>query len=63
MTWTGVHSKVFNMSDNDFDLTSSQNGLTDLSMFPSFVLNSINYKLNSGVRYGSGSIDGTLEFP
>ena len=52
------HTKVIY---NDFDLTSSQNGLTDLSMFPSFVLNSINYKLNSGVRYGSGSIDGTLE--
>ena len=52
------HTKVMY---NDFDLTSSQNGLTDLSMFPSFVLNSINYKLNSGVRYGSGSIDGTLE--
>ena len=52
------HTKVIY---NDFDLTSSQNGLTDLSIFPSFILNSVNYKLNSGTRYGSGSIDGTLE--
>ena len=52
------HTKVIY---NDFDLTSAQNGLTDLSIFPSFMLNSINYKLNSGTRYGSGSIDGTLK--
>ena len=32
MTWTGVHSKVFNMSDDDFDLS-------DLQMVTQYVQN------------------------
>jgi outer membrane cobalamin receptor len=36
------------------------NGQADLSTLPSFALKSINYKLNSGTKYGSGSIDGSL---
>ena len=52
------HTKVL---FNGVDLTDAQNGQVDLSSFPSFVLNSINYRLNSGTTYGSGSIDGTLD--
>ena len=36
------------------------NGQVDLSSLPSFALSSINYRLNSGTRFGSGSIDGSI---
>ena len=52
------HTKVL---FNGVDLTDAQNGQVDLSVFPSFVLNSLKYRLNSGTTYGSGSIDGTLD--
>ena len=52
------HTKVL---FNGVDLTDAQNGQVDLSSFPSFTLSSINYRLNSGTTYGSGSIDGTLD--
>ena len=52
------HTKVL---FNGVDLTDAQNGQVDLSAFPSFVLSSLNYRLNSGTTYGSGSIDGTLD--
>ena len=52
------HTKVL---FNGVDLTDAQNGQVDLSSFPSFALSSINYRLNSGTTYGSGSIDGTLD--
>ena len=51
------HTKVL---FNGVDLTDAQNGQVDLSSFPSFALRSLNYRLNSGTTYGSGSIDGTL---
>jgi len=52
------HTKVL---FNGVDLTDAQNGQVDLSAFPSFALSSLNYRLNSGTTYGSGSIDGTLD--
>lgn len=52
------HTKVL---FNGVDLTDAQNGQVDLSAFPSFALNSFNYRLNSGTKYGSGSIDGTID--
>ena len=52
------HTKVL---FNGVDLTDAQNGQVDLSAFPSFVLSSLNYRLNSGTTHGSGSIDGTLD--
>ncbi|MBT3944693.1 MAG: hypothetical protein HOF41_04390 [Candidatus Marinimicrobia bacterium] len=52
------HTKVL---FNGVDLTDAQNGQVDLSIFPSFVLSSLNYRLNSGTTHGSGSIDGTLD--
>ena len=51
------HTKVL---FNGVDLTDAMNGQVDLSTFPSFALKSINYKLNSGTKFGSGSIDGSL---
>ena len=51
------HTKVL---FNGVDLTDAQNVQVDLSSFPSFALRSLNYRLNSGTTYGSGSIDGTL---
>ena len=51
------HTKVL---FNGVDLTDAMNGQVDLSTFPSFALKSVNYKLNSGTMYGSGSIDGSL---
>jgi outer membrane cobalamin receptor len=51
------HTKVLY---NGVDLTDAMNGQADLSTIPSFALKSINYKLNSGTKYGSGSIDGSL---
>ena len=51
------HTKVL---FNGVDLTDAMNGQVDLSTFPSFALKSVNYKLNSGTKYGSGSIDGSL---
>ena len=51
------HTKVL---FNGVDLTDAMNGQVDLSTLPSFALKSINYRLNSGTKYGSGSIDGSL---
>ena len=51
------HTKVFY---NGVDLTDAMNGQVDLSSLPSFALSSINYRLNSGTRFGSGSIDGSI---
>ena len=51
------HTKVLY---NGVDLTDAMNGQVDLSSLPSFALSSINYKLNSGTRFGSGSIDGSI---
>ena len=51
------HTKVLY---NGVDLTDAMNGQVDLSTLPSFALQSINYRLNSGTKYGSGSIDGSL---
>ena len=51
------HTKVL---FNGVDLTDAMNGQVDLSTFPSFALKSVNYKVNSGTKYGSGSIDGSL---
>ena len=51
------HTKVLY---NGVDLTDAMNGQADLSTLPSFALKSINYRLNSGTKYGSGSIDGSL---
>ena len=51
------HTKVLY---NGVDLTDAMNGQVDLSTFPSFALGSINYRLNSGTRFGSGSIDGSI---
>ena len=51
------HTKVLY---NGVDLTDAMNGQVDLSSLPSFALSSINYRLNSGTRFGSGSIDGSI---
>ena len=51
------HTKVLY---NGVDLTDAMNGQVDLSTLPSFALKSVNYRLNSGTKYGSGSIDGSL---
>src|SRR6056300_81597 len=51
------HTKVLY---NGVDLPDAMNGQVDLSTLPSFALKSINYRLNSGTKYGSGSIDGSL---
>ena len=51
------HTKVL---FNGVDLTDAMNGQVDLSTLPSFALKSVNYRLNSGTKYGSGSIDGSL---
>ena len=51
------HTKVLY---NGVDLTDAMNGQVDLSTFPSFALGSINYRLNSGTKFGSGSIDGSI---
>ena len=51
------HTKVLY---NGIDLTDAMNGQVDLSTLPSFALSSINYRLNSGTRFGSGSIDGSI---
>ena len=51
------HTKVLY---NGVDLTDAMNGQVDLSTLPSFALSSINYRLNSGTRFGSGSIDGSI---
>ena len=51
------HTKVLY---NGIDLTDAMNGQVDLSTLPSFALQSVNYRLNSGTKYGSGSIDGSL---
>ena len=51
------HTKVLY---NEVDLTDAMNGQVDLSIFPSFALQSVNYRLNSGTRFGSGSIDGSI---
>ena len=45
---------------NGVDLTDAMNGQLDLSTLPSFALKSLNYRQNSGTKYGSGSIDGSL---
>ena len=46
---------------NGIDLTSPQNGLTDLSQIPNFFINQISMGSTSALSYGSGSIDGSLE--
>jgi Outer membrane cobalamin receptor protein len=46
---------------NGIDLTSPQNGLTDLSQIPNFFINQISIGRTSALSYGSGSIDGSLE--
>ena len=51
------HTKVLY---NGVDLTDAMNGQVDLSTLPSFALKSVNYRLNSGTKYGSGSIDGSM---
>ena len=51
------HTKVL---FNGVDLTDAMNGQADLSTLPSFAYQSVNYKLNSGTKYGSGSIDGSI---
>tara|TARA_X000001036_G_scaffold438783_1_gene487591 strand:+ start:78 stop:2147 length:2070 start_codon:yes stop_codon:yes gene_type:complete len=51
------HTKVLY---NGVDLTDAMNGQVDLSTLPSFALKTINYTTNSGTKYGSGSIDGSL---
>ena len=51
------HTKVLY---NGVDLTDAMNGQADLSTLPSFALKSVNYRLNSGTKHGSGSIDGSL---
>ena len=51
------HTKVLY---NGIDLTDAMNGQVDLSTLPSFALQSVNYRLNSGTKFGSGSIDGSL---
>jgi len=51
------HTKVL---FNGVDLTDAMNGQVDLSTLPSFALKSVNYRQNSGTKYGSGSIDGSL---
>ncbi len=48
------HTKVLY---NGIDLTDAMNGQVDLSTLPSFALQSVNYRLNSGTKFGSGSID------
>lgn len=51
------HTKVF--LDN-VDLTSSQNGVTDLSQIPLPLLSDISVSPLPGVFYGSGAVDGVL---
>ena len=51
------HTKILY---NEVDLTDAMNGQVDLSIFPSFALQSANYRSNSGTRFGSGSIDGSI---
>ena len=51
------HTKVL---FNGVDLTDAMNGQLDLSTLPSFALKSLNYRQNPGTKYGSGSIDGSL---
>ena len=51
------HTKVL---FNGVDLTDAMNGQLDLSTLPAFALKSLNYRQNSGTKYGSGSIDGSI---
>ncbi|MBC8346319.1 MAG: TonB-dependent receptor [Candidatus Marinimicrobia bacterium] len=46
---------------NGIDLTSPQNGLTDLSQIPNFLINQISTGRTPALSHGSGSIDGSME--
>lgn len=45
---------------NDIDLTSPQNGETDLSQIPFFLFDQISISRTAALSYGSGSIDGSI---
>ena len=45
---------------NDIDLTSSQNGETDLSQIPETFISQITVVNSPGIFYGSGAVDGVL---
>ncbi len=52
-----VNSKILL---NDIDLTSAQNGETDLSQIPETLINHITVANSPGIFYGSGTVDGVL---
>ncbi|MFC1565721.1 TonB-dependent receptor plug domain-containing protein [Candidatus Neomarinimicrobiota bacterium] len=45
---------------DDIDLTSAQNGETDLSQIPETLINHITIVNSPGIFYGSGAVDGVL---
>jgi len=45
---------------DDIDLTSAQNGETDLSQIPETFINQITVVNSPGIFYGSGAVDGIL---
>ena len=59
-SFDGGYARHTKVHYNGVDLTDAMNGQVDLSSLPSFALSSINYRLNSGTRFGSGSIDGSI---
>ena len=46
---------------DDIDLTSSQNGETDLSQLPEIFIGQITVANSPGIFYGSGAVDGVLK--
>ncbi len=53
-----THTKII---WNGIDLTSPQNGMTDLSQIPIAFINQISIGRTPALSYGSGSIDGSIE--
>lgn len=46
---------------NGIDMTSPQNGETDISQLPHFLFDNITVSKRSAISFGSGSIDGTIQ--
>jgi len=45
---------------DDIDLTSAQNGETDLSQIPETFVNNVSVATSPGIFYGSGAVDGVI---
>ncbi|MEA1986510.1 MAG: TonB-dependent receptor plug domain-containing protein [Candidatus Marinimicrobia bacterium] len=56
---TSSHTKIL---VDGFDLTNAQNGLMDISQLPTPFIESINYLFYDINKYGSGSVDGVVNF-